>query len=143
MAYKFGSSSGSGTAITFYVATDTGNPADSSTYTMATGNVLTLTVDSDASRFYIPQNGTINKVYINFNQVAGSAENATLNILVNGTSTTTVSNTLKFNTNSTVFSTTSLGLSLSAGDYFQFKFVTPAWATNPTTCYFTGTAVLE
>ncbi len=105
------------------------NPNDSTIYYL---NGSGWSVSNVAQgRHYMPRNGTITGLIGYMTSIAGSSENATLYIRVNDTTDYTVSNTLDF---SLPFNNinASLSISLSQGDYFKIKFLSPAWVTNPT-----------
>lgn len=61
---------------------------------------------------------------------AGSNESWSLYIRVNNTTDYLVA-TVSTSAQERIFSNTGLSISLSNGDYIEFKFVNPTWATNP------------
>lgn len=128
----------SGGPVSFALQTgSTGDPADSTTYYLNTTGALTAqTASNMATRYYMPVAGTINKVYGNLNVAGtlGSTENATLALRKNDTSNSNITTTLQFGAVNAAFNNTTLGLSVSAGDFIDVILITPAWATNPTTC---------
>lgn len=128
------------------VSTSTGNPADATTYFLAQANALTIRTTSGVSftRYFIPQAGTINTVYgaITVQGTLGSAQNTTMAIRLNNTTDYTISSSIATSSASNAFNTTSLGLSVVAGDYIEFKFTGPTWTTNPTTVAVSVTALL-
>ena len=97
------------------------------------GVAFTTTDSVFVNRFYSPIAGTINSIYVYFNSTtAGSNESWSAYLRVNGT-TDTLIQTLSSTSQPRIWSNTSLGVSISAGDYFLIKLVNPTWATNPST----------
>lgn len=129
------------------INTGTGDPADASTYFM--GNGLAFTGTGNASnaqtRLYIPLSGTINKVYgaITVTGTLASAGSSTVILRLNNTTNNTITSSLALTSASNTFSSTSLGVSVTAGDFIQFTFTSPIWATNPTTVSFAITVLVE
>jgi len=123
-----------------------GNPADGTTYFISPGLALTGSPTSGGAftRFYVPQAGTITKVYgtATVQGTLATTENSTFSIRLNNTTDTTVTNTLKLNTADNAFNAT-VSISVVAGDYIEFKFVGATWATNPTTVSFSATAYIS
>lgn len=106
-----------------------GNPADASTYYIATVTVFSSL--QGWAPIYIPFPGTIKAVFGTISQVAGSAETSTLSLLLNGSTNIVISSTLVHNTVNTPFSKTDISQQVVAGDYIELKWITPTWATNP------------
>lgn len=116
----------------FFISWNNFSPADATTYFFGTFNLDTTTLLADAS-FIVPKNGTLISAY----GTAGCAaavgnENSSFYIRINNTTDVTITTTYKFNATDQDFSNSSLNTSVSAGDYLSFKWVTPTWATNPT-----------
>lgn len=130
------STASSGTTIGGFVGTSQSNPVDSTTYYIGQSNTFIGITDSSLSvlRFYATTNFTLNKIYANFKVagVLGSASNCTFFVRVNNTSNTNITTTLQLTAADNIVNVTTLGLALTAGDYFSFGFTGPAWATNPT-----------
>lgn len=127
---------GAGGGSSFYLSVGPGGATltDATTYYFAPSiTIITFTADNNACRFYMPRAGTINTVYGNLNVAGtlGSTENATLALRLNNTTNSNITTTLKFNAVNTAFNTTSLGLSVSAGDFVEAILISPTWATNP------------
>ena len=123
------------------------NPADSQTYFIQMfSSILTNTASGNAkSRYYIPRTGTL-KACVGqciVNGTLGSSENSTLAIRLNNTTDTTVTSTLQLTAASNPITNTSLSIAVTAGDYIELKWTTPAWGTNPTTVGFNLTLYLE
>lgn len=121
------------------IVTFSANPADATTYFMAMSQALTTyTASGNAdSRIYIPKTGTITACYGVLTCTTGSSGNSTLSIRLNNTTDTTVTSTLTMTASPTTFNNTGLSISVTAGDYIEYKLVTPTWApTNPTAVRF-------
>jgi hypothetical protein len=104
-------------------------PADSLTYYWARHNGLSTT--QGLSRVYVPVAGILKLIYGAFTQSGGTNEASTLSIVINGVTTIQISNALVHTAASTVFSKTDMNQAVSAGDYIELKWDTPAWGTNP------------
>lgn len=122
------------------------NPADAATYFMQNNSILTLfTASTPSCRNYIAAAGTINKVYGNVKVAGtlGSAQNVTLALRKNNTSNSNITTTIQFTAANQTFNTTSLGLSVSAGDFIEIIMICPTWTTNPTTVSISLTFLVE
>jgi len=90
------------------------------------------TTTAATKRLYIPKTGTIKSCYGFFNQTASvSGNTGTLNIRLNNTTDTAVGSAQAHNTNPTIYSSTSLSIAVTQGDYIEFKWTCPA-TTAPT-----------
>lgn len=124
---------------------DSSDPADGITYFMCTNQFIQFTASGNAAtRLYVPKAGTATKVYgaITVGGTLGSTENSTLSLRLNNTTDTTISNALKLSTASNAFNAT-ISVAVVAGDYFEFKFVSASWATNPLNVCFSGTIYIS
>lgn len=130
------SSGGLGYALQMMTGSSLATPADATTYYCAFGVGITTATTSGGllQKIIIPQSGTLDKAYGNV-RVAGtlsSAQNATIAIRLNNTTSTNVSTSVATTAISNDFSGTSLGITVAAGDYIEVLFITPTWTTNPT-----------
>ena len=136
-----------GGALSIFVQTmrSASTLSDSTTYYLGTGNTPITSAYNSCAYFYIPISGTINTVYgtASVSSTHASAQNCTLSIRLNGSSDTTITSTLQLTAADNTFNGTGLGLSVSAGDYIQFKLVTPSWPTNPSQVAFALTALIS
>lgn len=108
------------------------NPADSTTYYLTNGGSF-ITSTTVLPYYVIPSAGTITSVWGTFTLTGvGSAVNNTLSIRLNNTTDTTISSTIQLTGTPVNFSNTGLSISVAAGDFITFKWVTPSFATNPT-----------
>lgn len=117
---------------TLTASANTASPADATTYYFGCVPVLALTTSNGVQRIYPPKAGTIRAVRVIFNQVAGTAETSTISLRVNDTTDYAISTAV---TNDAVVTTVlnqALAIPVSTTDYFEIKWVTPTWATNPT-----------
>ncbi len=106
-------------------------PLDSTTYYI--GDNWSTVAGIAENRMYIPAAGTITRVFGALTLGGtGSSENVTIFYKLNGTTTTNISTTSQWNASVVTFSNIALSTSVSAGDYIEFGFTTPAWVTNPT-----------
>lgn len=110
------------------------DPADSTTYYSGNFPALQPSTAETIQRIYIPRAGTITRVDLFMLTLGvGSNETSTISLRKNATSDTTLSATIDNSSVANVVNATGLSISVSAGDYIEIKWVTPAWATNPTT----------
>jgi len=132
--------------LVFVLKTLTGDPADSTTYYLFSGATLTTftAATSAGSRYYAATASTITAVY-GVAIVAGTlggAQNCTLALRLNNTTDTTITSTLAMSSAANAFSNTGLSISMSAGDYVEFKLTCPAFSPNPTTVSISATVLL-
>lgn len=107
---------------------------DAQTFYFGLSFPFNVTTDSPFHiRFYCPIGGTINRAYVyQSSTTVGSNEAWSMYLRVNAT-TDTLIESLSSTASPRVWSNTSMGVSISAGDYFVIKSVNPTWATNPAT----------
>lgn len=131
------------TGFQSYITSQSGNPADATTYYIATGGTFTgLTATGDAtSRIYFSSAVTIKAFYgvITVGGTLGSSQNVTVRLRKNDTSNTDITTTLQLTSTANTFNNTGLSLSMVAGDYLEVLVVCPTWTTNPTSVRFSGT----
>lgn len=118
-------------------------PADGTTYFFGLWHEQVLIGTGGYARLYMPRAGIITTAMMEINSTPGSAETSTISIRLNDTSDTTLCSTVALNASPFVFTTTSLTLSVAQFDYVELKWVTPTWATNPTTVFGRVTLILE
>lgn len=111
--------------------TSSTNPTAGITYYGGGAAGAAITQSSDSRRLYIPKTGTIKSCYGYFNQTASvSGNTGTLNIRLNNLTDTLVG-TAAHNVTNTVYSSTSLSIAVTQGNYIEFKWTCPA-TTAPT-----------
>jgi len=110
------------------------SPADATTYYTGCFNAQAPTTTADRTRCYIPKTGTVKVIYgvIWVATTLGSSETSTINFRLNNTTDTAISSSVVANAVTTTFSNTGLSIAVTAGNYFELKWVCPTWATNPT-----------
>lgn len=122
----------SGSCYTLQMACAAFNPLDATTYYFA-GRFSVVPSTSIANmRVYVPAAGIVRAAYVNFKGTTGSNEQSTVSLRKNDTTDTTIVSTLDLSTLPAFVNNTSLNVSVAAGDYLTIKWVTPTWATNPT-----------
>jgi len=121
------------------------NVADATTYYMGSRAGNTISTLEAGARIYIPQSGTVTKIYIQFVNLTsnGTSETSTIYFRLNDTTDTTISSAITNDATTTTFNNTALGIAVSAGDFFTLKWVTPTWATNPQGCQMTATVWIQ
>ena len=124
-------------SFTFSCSLPSSSPADSTTYYFgARPVVLTQNTSANANRFWIPNGYTkIDLVGVAFiTTLAGSNENVNLYLRLNDTTDYLIGTfPIISSTTGNPFVFLSPNISgLTSSDFFEFKVVCPAWATNPT-----------
>jgi hypothetical protein len=124
------------------------SPLDASTYYFGGAHNLTLAAGTEGlSRIYIPKAGTVKAVYLYFTRTGtqGSSEQSTVSFRLNATTDTTIVSTLQTDNASgfNAYSNAAMSVAVVAGDFFELKWVTPTWTTNPTTVRLMATVYIE
>jgi len=121
------------------------SPVDGTTYFAGARAALSTISVGGRSRVYVPQGGTITKSYIFVatDGTLGTGETSTIAILKNNSTATNVSTTVTTNSTGILFSNTALSISVAAGDYIEWRWVCPTWATNPSNVRIWCTALVE
>jgi hypothetical protein len=119
------------------------NPADSTTYYMGADTESNLhTVYANVSQ-RIPKAGVLKKCFLNvIKNAAGSGEAVPCSIRVNDATDVALGNMVWTGTADKLWITT-LNQAVAEGDTFVFKFVSPAWVTNPTGVRVVGFIYIE
>lgn len=118
------------------------NPADSTTYYF--GGVFGSgmgTIDGQR-RIYIPGGTSVKRIWMAFTGAIGSSETSSVYFRLNST-TDTLIGTFALDASPKVVFNTSLNISVAPGNYFEIKWVTPAWVTNPTAVSVNGVVWIE
>lgn len=120
------------------------DPADSTTYLIG-DTYHALTTTGLYNKIPVPRNGFVRAcaVYWNNSTQDCTAEDVSFYVRKNNTTDSAVVYTGTFANATGKCSSTSLNLSVSAGDYLHLKFVTPAWVTNPTGVFLTCIILIE
>ena len=130
----------------FFTTGTSGNPSDSTTYWFAIGFLSTGTNSGSgyaSVRFIVPFAGTITAAYGVMTCTTGTSENSTIKLTLNNSTDINITTTLQLNASPATFSNTGLSQAVSAGDYIEVKWVTPAWVTNPSNCRFSCTVYIN
>jgi hypothetical protein len=109
------------------------NPAASSTYYVLNLNGA-ATSAAFTGRVYPPVAGTVTKASIvwTVQNTLASAQTFPLVLMKNGIDAATLTSTVALNGRHYDEMVTNLSVPFNVGDYFELKFTTPAWTTNPT-----------
>lgn len=110
------------------------NAVDATTYYFGSVIGAGFTTTANTRRIYIPKGGTIIAANVYFLQAgsSGTSETSTLSIRKNNTTDFTISSSITNESLSKFFSNNAMSVPVAAGDYIEMKWVTPTWATNPT-----------
>jgi len=112
------------------------SPADATSYYFGPWDSLTPNTTANARRKYFLRSGTISAASIYMTGAAGaSSETSTMSFRLNNTTDTTLSSAIACNSFPVRYLVTGLSIAVVNTDYFEIKWVTPTWATNPTAIY--------
>lgn len=109
------------------------DPADSTTY--LTGSFYSTAPGTGTGpRLYIPRTGTITKVFIRYSVVGtlATTELSSLYIYKNASTDYLLTSNILLDSNG-FYEKVETSIPVTEGEFFNVKWVTPAWATNPTT----------
>ena len=111
------------------------NPSDATTYYFGAFGDLAPSTTAASQRIYIPRAGflTYASLFINVAGTLGTNETSTVSVRLNNTTDTTLSSAVTCDAVAQEFHVTDLGITVAQGDYVELKWITPTWATNPTT----------
>lgn len=137
----FQTASSSAKAVFTLLIPQTGVLNDSTTYVMY--NKVNLDTTSTERRIYIPTTGTINICYGTGTFSAGSSESVTIRIRHNDTTNYDVTTSYDMSSSPASFSNTALGISVTANDFINVQFITPAWSSNPSALFLSLTIVVS
>jgi PKD repeat protein len=125
-----------------YAQAITSSPTDAQTVYIGTKPTAP---DTTAARdnMYIRKAGTINSIFLYvYSGTAGTSEDWKMYIRKNNANDYYIA-TVNASANERMFRNATMGLSVAAGDYLQFKGVQPTWATNPATTIYGGWVFVE
>lgn len=111
-------------------------PADATTYYWGYGT-LPPSIYPDIRRIYVSRPGTVTAARITV-YVGGlsTSEASSVWIRLNNTSNTLISAVVQCTAVIQSYIATGLSIPVVVGDYFEWKWTTPTWVTNPTSIYF-------
>lgn len=120
------------------------NPADSTTY-FTGGLPIAISTSAGIQKISIPKTGTVTAIYVTILNatVQGTTETSTMSFRLNDTSDTTISAVIQNDLLVETFSNTGLSIAVSGGDFFEIKWVTPAWVTNPQGVFVSASVYIE
>jgi hypothetical protein len=117
------------------------SPADATTYYWGGGGDSATT--SGRRRIYIPRAGTVKRIDLFMNFAAGSSETSVVSFRLNDTTDTTISSSVNLSSAPFVANVTGLSIAVALGNFFEIKWVTPTWITNPTSVTLTAMVWIE
>jgi hypothetical protein len=107
------------------------NPADATTYYFgAFGGALGTT--ANINRIFFLRAGTVVAAAVSMYCTTGTNEQSTISFRLNNTTDTTISTAVDLSTTFAYVQNTALSIAVAVGDYFEIKWLTPTWVTNPT-----------
>jgi hypothetical protein len=139
---SYASKGGIGYTIFGQMTTALTSPADSSTYYGGHAASAALTATAGARKMYVPKTGFVRDAQIFVFNVAGSSELSTFWLVKNDATSSSIG-TANHNVSSILVSNYALNVSVTQGDYLEFKWVTPAWVVNPTSFTCAGHVLIE
>jgi len=110
------------------------SPADATTYFSGTGFQRTMSTSANRRKIFIQKTGVLKSAYIfviNSSSIS-TTETSTIYFRLNDTTDTAINAVVTTDQIFQVFSNTGLSVAVTAGDYFEIKWITPTWVTNPT-----------
>ena len=119
------------------------SPADSTTYYIGTYFSAAAVTTVNSRKTFIPKNCTLKNVYISSYFTNGTNQLSTLYFRLNNTTDTIISSNIDLSSAPFSIANTSLNIPLSVGDYFELKWITPIWVTNPTNLTFSAILYFE
>lgn len=108
------------------------NPADATTYYFDSFGYVALGTTAAISRLYFLRAGTVVAADISIYCTTGTSETSTMSFRLNNANDTTLSSAVALNASPFHVQNTGLSIAVAVGDYFEVKWVTPTWVTNPT-----------
>lgn len=108
------------------------SPADATTYYFSPYHTVGLVTSVTSHKTWIQRAGLITRIEIQGSCTVGSSETSTISFRLNDTTDTTISSTLAFNATPVHVVNSALSVAVASTDYFNIKWVSPTWVTNPT-----------
>jgi hypothetical protein len=108
------------------------SPADGTTYYFGAFPHLALSTTAANQRLYIMRAGTVVAADVFMVCTTGTSEASTMSFRLNNTTDTTISAAVALNATPFHVQNVALSIAVAVGDYFEIKWVTPTWVTNPT-----------
>lgn len=110
------------------------DPGDGLTIYFANSGYLGLTTNATNNRIYVPKNCTLIGYDITgyIDGSSGTAETSTISIRIDNTTDVTLNSSITYSTTYQQWHSMALSTDINSGSYFNLKWVTPTWVTNPT-----------
>ena len=110
------------------------DPGDGLTIYFANSGYLGLTTNATNNRIYVPKNCTLIGYDITgyIDGSSGTAETSTISIRIDNTTDVTLNSSITYTTTYQQWHSMALSTDINSGSYFNLKWVTPTWVTNPT-----------
>lgn len=110
------------------------DPTDGLTIYFANSGYLGLTTNATNNRIYVPKNCTLIGYDITgyTDGSSGTAETSTISIRIDNTTDVTLNSSITYSATYQQWHSMALSTDINAGSYFNLKWVTPTWVTNPT-----------
>ena len=133
-----------GAEYTLQFAATSGNPNDGVTYFIGLLASLTAVSASGVLKIPIPLAGTVVRIdlHVGVGGTLGTTEAATVSFRLNNTTDTTISSAVLTSATSQLYAA-AVSITVAAGDYFEIKWVSPTWSTNPTAVIVNGTVTVR
>lgn len=121
------------------------NPADATTYFAGELHALTMQTTATVQAVRVPKAGVLTFAYATFRNFGtpGSNTNSTVYVRVNNTTDYTIATTVDTSVLGTYTNAVSFGVPVAKSDFFEIKWITPTWATNPTNVTVAGTVWID
>jgi hypothetical protein len=134
-----------GYAIPFSATALGFNPADVTTYYAGELHALTMQTTATVQAVRIPKAGVVTYVYATYRNfgTAGSTTNSTVSFRLNNTTDYTIATTVDTSVLATYVNAAPLNAAVARSDFFEIKWVTPTWATNPTNVTIAGVVYVD
>jgi hypothetical protein len=118
---------------------------DATTYYFGQPFTADPTTTAQNRKIFIPKAGVIKRIDVIafLTGTLGTTETSTMSIRLNDTTDTTIVTTINLSTAFSSYVNSALNIAVAAGDYVEFKFVTPTWVTNPVGTRITGQIYIE
>jgi len=107
------------------------SPADSTPYYAGSQYAQVMSGTESTVRVLVPKAGTIKQVDIHFQQTIGTGEQSRTYMMLNGVQQAQI-NFSVYNLTADFYEHNTYSLAVALNDAISFKWVTPAWVTNPT-----------
>jgi hypothetical protein len=119
-------------------------PANNTNYFFGDMYALAPNILQNTSSIYIPAAGTITAVTLHFRQTGlSTGENSSAWVVVNGAGGTLIVNNISNVAADRYYQNLAMSVAVAAGDRIEIHWLTPIWATNPTTVKISADIYIE